>query len=329
MCLYPKLIRNKKYTITKKNKGIVPKIKDERIRYVPVGCGNCMECRKKKARDWQVRLHEEIRYQNKQPKETKLKAHFVNLTFNDKSLIKLERQNKLYKGYDLDNKVATDAVKKFLERWRKEKKKSVRHWLVTEIGGNYTERIHLHGIIWTNENKKFIEKKWKYGHIWFGDHVGEDTINYIVKYINKIDKKHPTYKSKILTSKGIGYNYKNRRDSKNNKYKKNTNETYTTKTGLKLALPIYYRNHIYTEEEREKLWIEKLDKKERWINGIKIDVSTEQGEKNYYNMLKEAQQKNIRLGYGDNKITWKQQQYENQLRQLKIDERKSKKKTRN
>ena len=33
---------------------------------------------------------------------------------------------------------ATRAVRFFLERWRKEYKKSLRHWLVTEIGGNYT-----------------------------------------------------------------------------------------------------------------------------------------------------------------------------------------------
>ena len=54
-------------------------------------------------------------------------------------------------------------------------------------------------------------------------------------------------------------------------HKKNgeTDETYRTRKGLKLALPIYYRNKIYAEEEKEKLWIEKLDKKERWIDGEK------------------------------------------------------------
>ena len=36
---------------------------------------------------------------------------------------------------------------------------------------------------------------------------------------------------------------------------------------IEKGLPIYYRNLIYTEEEREKLWIEKLNKGERWIGG--------------------------------------------------------------
>ena len=43
--------------------------------------------------------------------------------------------------------------------------------------------------------------------------------------------------------------------------------------GHKQALPIYWRNKIYSEEEREKLWLQKLDKKERYVNGQKIDIS--------------------------------------------------------
>ena len=52
-----------------------------------------------------------------------------------------------------------------------------------------------------------------------------------------------------------------RSDWENAKYKENseTKETYINSQGFKMALPMYYRNKIYTEEEREKLWIEKLD----------------------------------------------------------------------
>ncbi len=65
MCLYPKIIRNRKYTKNKKNKGVVPTAKDKRMLWVPVGCGKCMECKKQKAREWQVRLMEEIRTNKK------------------------------------------------------------------------------------------------------------------------------------------------------------------------------------------------------------------------------------------------------------------------
>ena len=67
MCLYPQLIKNPKYKATKKNGYKAPLIKDDngnylidpRTLYVPVGCGNCIECRKQKARQWQVRINEE------------------------------------------------------------------------------------------------------------------------------------------------------------------------------------------------------------------------------------------------------------------------------
>ena len=49
MCLFPKLIRNKKYCSTKKNGGVIPAVNDKRVLYVAVGCGKCMECLKKKA----------------------------------------------------------------------------------------------------------------------------------------------------------------------------------------------------------------------------------------------------------------------------------------
>lgn len=288
MCLYPKLIKNKKYTKTKKNGGIVPAVLDERTLWVPVGCGNCLECRKQKARQWQSRLLEEIK--------TNKNAKFVTLTFSDQSIAELT-ENETLEGYALDNKIATIATRRSLERWRKKNKKSVRHWLVTELGHNGTENIHLHGLIWS-DNTIEIEEIWKYGYVWIGKYVNEKTINYIIKYVTKQDEKHKHYKSKILTSAGIGNNYVNNNiiaDWHNNKYKeKNTIETYRTRNGNKTALPIYWRNKIYSEEEREKLWIEKLDKNERWILGQKIDISN--GDERYKKVLKQAQIKNKRLG---------------------------------
>ena len=66
-----------------------------------------------------------------------------------------------------------------------------------------------------------------------------------------------------------------------NKYQDDkTDETYRLPNGAKSALPIYYRNKIYTDEEKEKLWLNKLDKQERYINGTKISVKN--GEELYY-----------------------------------------------
>jgi len=311
MCLYPRLIRNRKYTKNKKNGGVIPPINDKRVLMVPVGCGKCIECRKQKARNWQVRLQEDLR--------VNLNAKFITLTFNEHALQKLDNEIKGLNGYDRDNEICRLAIRRYTERWRKKYGKTLRHWLVTELGHQNTERVHMHGIVWTDK-KEDIEKIWKYGKVWIGDYVNERTINYIVKYVNKIDEKHKTYESRIFTSKGIGKEYINRTDSNRNKYKKEkTIETYKTRKGLELALPIYYRNKIYSEEEKEKLWLEKLDKEERYVCGVKVDISN--GEKEYYKLLEHMRQKNKRLGYGDNAKNWELKRYENERRNLKKIER--------
>jgi hypothetical protein len=274
---------------------------------VPVGCGKCIECKKQKARNWQVRLHEELRHDKR--------GQFVTLTFSDEEYKKLSEEITGVTDYNLDNEIATLGTRRFLERWRKKYKTSVKHWLVTELGHNGTENIHIHGLLWTNENKETIEKIWKYGWVYIGEYVNEKTINYIVKYINKTDKDHQNYNSKILTSAGIGKKYLERIDSKLNKYKTTeTDETYKTRQGIKLNLPIYYRNKIYTEEQREKLWLEKLDKEERWVCGEKIDVSKNEDN---YNKLRDYYRKlNNRLGYGSNEIDHEKKRYEINKRKL-------------
>jgi len=265
MCLYPRVIKNRKYTPTKKNGGRVPLLKDKRCEYVPVGCGKCIECMKQKSRTWYVRLTEEIK--------TNKNGVFVTLTYSNESIKALQNELKNIQGYELDNELATLSTRRFLERWRKKHKKSVKHWLVTELGHENTENIHIHGIIFT-DHKEDIEKIWQYGYVYKGEYVNERTISYITKYITKTDEKHKYYTPKILTSPGVGKEYINKIDSKNNKYKgKETTETYKNRQGHKMNLPTYYRNKIYTEEEREELWINKLDKNTRYVCGEKIDIS--------------------------------------------------------
>jgi hypothetical protein len=278
-----------------------------------------MECRKQKAQGWAVRLQEEVRAGNK--------AEFITLTFSDESLVELEKEvlkeNSNAEGYELENAIATKAVRRFLERWRKKYKTSIKHWLVTELGGHGTERIHIHGILWT-EKREAIEERWKYGWVYLGEYVNERTVNYIVKYINKVDKKHENYNPKILTSAGIGNKYMTRLDAELCRYKKNgeTRENYTTRQGIKLGMPIYMRNKLYSEEERERLWIEKLDKEERWVLGKKIKVS--EGYEEYYKALEEARKKNKRLGYGSNEKEWKKEEYERARRRVERGKREEK-----
>lgn len=326
MCLYPVKIQNKKYTDTIKNRGVIPPIQDSRTMTIEAGCGKCIECRKKKAREWQARLHEEIKVSKN--------GKFVTLTFSTESVIKLTeivrkeineeikeiekekldedkgiRIQKLTRktyGYGLDNQIATKGVRLFLERWRKEYKKSVRHWLVTELGHNGTENIHIHGILWADDITK-LKEIWQYGYVWKGkkvegqinrleNYVNGKTVNYIIKYVTKVDEKHKEYVSKILTSQGIGKNYINTYSSKQNRFKgPDTVESYRLSTGQRIPMPSYWRNKIYSEEEREKLWIKKLDENKKYIMGVKVE-----NEKDYIEGIKYARVINKKLGYGSN-----------------------------
>ena len=86
-----------------------------------------------------------------------------------------------------------------------------------------------------------------------------------------------------------------------------------------MGLPIYYRNKIYTDDEKEELWLEKLDKKVRWVDGVRVDIS--EGEEEYYKLLEVKRAKNKRLGYGDDTENWERKKYENERRNLKKMER--------
>ena len=71
-----------------------------------------------------------------------------------------------------------------------------------------------------------------------------------------------------------------------------------------------------SEEDREKLWIEKIDKNERYVLGVRVDIGSKEGEMKYKKLLKEAQRKNERLGYGNGKIKWDEKTYEIQRREM-------------
>jgi hypothetical protein len=325
MCLYPKLIKNPRYKANNKNGGRIPELTDKRALVVPASCGKCMECRRKKTNEWKVRLQEDIKVNTN--------GKFVTLTFSEQSLSTLgENISEHIKGYERENQIAVLGVRRFLERWRKKYKKSVRHWLVTELGQNNTERIHIHGIIWTDHESE-ISRIWKYGNINIGSNKWKNgeliykgihycnakSVNYMVKYLNKADPKHKEYRPKTMTSPNIGGNFLNTAAAKTNKFKKNgdTKLYYKSPEGTKIALPQYYRMKLYNDDEREKLWMEMLDKEVRYINGNKIDIS--KGNDDYFKTLKVEQQKNKRLGYGDNSKNWQKKLYEEERRQARID----------
>lgn len=295
MCLYPRLIPNPKYKTSKKRGYYKPSQHDSRLNYVPVACGKCYECRKKRAREWKIRLAEEIRHE---------KSYFVTLTIDDENLAKIKNELEIKETKGNENSIATAALRKFLERCRKKTKKSLRHWCVTELGED-NGRIHLHGIFFGENAVQLVIEKWKYGYVFIGTFVNERTINYITKYMLKDDINNREFSGKVLTSAGIGAKYFEREDWKFNRYREeDTREYYTFRNGTKAMLPRYYREKIYSEEEREKLWIQKLDKGDTWVMSEKCKIDS----KEYKNLLEYYRIRAIQL-HGDNEALWKEKQY--------------------
>jgi len=323
MCLYPKLMKNRKYLPTKKNGGQVPIMDDLRKKYVPVGCGKCMECKKQRAMGWKVRIKEEIR-------SNKMKAYFMTYTFDDKSLVylknKLENEGCEYEGYKMDNEICKYAIRRYSENWRNKHGKSMKRWVITELGQTSSERIHMHGIVWTDKPKQDLVDMWKYGRADIGKKgVGGESAGYLVKYMFKVDEKHREYESMMFASKGIGSGYLDRPDAKRHKFKgDDTVEEYRDRKGYIGSLPSYWRNKLWNDEEREALWMKKLDEERRFVLGVEIDVSTEEGMMQYEEAVKRARSKNKRYGFGDDKIDVERRVYENKIRKIKEETRQKK-----
>ena len=118
----------------------------------------------------------------------------------------------------------------------------------------------------------------------------------------KVDIKHPTFKQIVLASKGIGSGYCDRLDylwQKQN-YKQINVATYTFRNGTKMAMPKYYKNKIFTDKEREKMWTNNLNRGLLWIFGEKVkanDWKTIDNLRGYW-------QKYGREVMGDDPIAW-------------------------
>lgn len=264
MCLYPTFVKNPKYKPNKKNKSRPPICWDRRLYYIPTKCGCCIECRKEKQREWRVRLEEELRSNF---------GYFTTLTIAPEHIKNLEADTGL-KWEENPNEIATRALRLFLERARKETGKSIRHWCITELGEE-GDRIHLHGIFFGQKSAELVRKHWKYGFVFIGYCCNSRSVNYMTKYMLKVDIKHPTFKQIVLASKGIGSGYLDRLDylwQKQN-YKNINVATYTFRNGTRMAMPRYFKNKLFTDKERERMWINNLNRGLLWIYGEKVKAN--------------------------------------------------------
>lgn len=143
----------------------------------------------------------------------------------------------------------------FMKRLRKLSKNKLRYYVAGEYGTE-RQRPHYHMILFNLEDLEYLNDAWQKGEIHVG-RVAGPSIAYTVKYIDKESKipMHPRddrLKEFSLMSKGLGACYMT--DAVKRYHKSRLNINYVMDTdGNRIAMPRYYREKIFTEDERRQL----------------------------------------------------------------------------
>lgn len=230
MCLTP--INLKKETWSQKLKDTY------HMQQVP--CGKCIECLKLRVNSWYVRLMAE--------KDASDSALFITLTYDDENLP------------FTDNGIMTVNYKDTQNFWKSLRKrnkslthKAIKYFLVGEYGSK-THRPHYHAIVFNVINLDDITELWTKGNV----HIGKMqeastfyTLKYALKRATKIKKSDPwddRSLEKALMSRGLGLNFLT--DDMIAYYQEDVSRPVTMLGNQKLPLPRYYRDRLFTDQQK-------------------------------------------------------------------------------
>jgi len=215
---------------------------------ISIPCGKCARCLERRKMEWGFRMGIEL--------EASKTAYFVTLTY--------DQENVPYNRYGIKT-LKPKNLTNFFKRLRQNQRRgetTIEHLtnglrntdrIKYYAAGEYGEqrgRPHYHAIIF-NTAIKYVESSWQLG----GVHVvkaNEMTIAYVMKYLDKHkDKKQdkrkvPEYN--VMSEEiGMDYVYKMREW-----HKRNIEILYvTSRKGIRVPMPKYYREKIFSEDERK------------------------------------------------------------------------------
>jgi len=225
------------------------------VQSVPVPCGRCPPCKKRRVDGWVFRLLQE--------EKRSLCARFVTLTYAPHSVpVSPNGHLTLSRGVFVEQPDGTKKYKSgdlqlFFKRLRKALPGvDVRYYACGEYGGGIGARPHYHAIIF-NAPDDAIFDAWKLdgkaiGKVDIGD-VSGDSIAYTMKYIDKDavvrgrrddDRVHQF----AVMSKGLGDNYVTPEivDFHHDDYSR----LYLVRDGgHKVAMPRFYKDRIYNADD--------------------------------------------------------------------------------
>lgn len=257
-------------------------LKDKKV---SVPCSSCYRCKQRKAQQWAFRLKMEFK--------RSYNARFVTLTYDDQHLPM--DNNNIGTLYKPDLQAYFKTLRKNQERrlkslWKQDQQyeikdielamnSKIKYYAVGEYGGR-TQRPHYHIILFNAIWKDQIEHAWQkkkkdYGHVHIGE-VTEASIAYVLKYVEK-SRIIPFFegdtreKEFSVMSKKLGDNYIT--TSRKKYHKENLDRSYVqTEEGIKIAMPRYYKEKIYTKVQRQK--VAKIYTKQNQEKQEKLDYET-------------------------------------------------------
>lgn len=209
---------------------------DEYYIYAP--CGLCINCLKRRSSEWRIRLINEIQYMKLSDRKN---VRVLTLTVSPEYYSRVSSDPSKY-------------IRRFLERYRRKYKVSVKHWITNEYGDEH-DRLHFHGIFFDLKTIDIDELSalWKYGFVWIQT-APLGRIVYITKYITKcvksgqlfIDKEHKPF---TWCSPGIGKAFTTDPINIANSHAGGKLITQMSNMHYSYQLPRYYKNKLFTKSE--------------------------------------------------------------------------------
>ncbi len=207
---------------------------------IPVPCGKCPPCRKRRVDQWVFRLLQEDLDSHS--------AYFITLTY-DTQFVPISPN-----GFMTLEK---SDFQDFMKRLRKLNSSKIKYYMCGEYG-TQNWRPHYHAIIFNVEDEDMIEQAWTlHGELIGSTHVGNVTrssIAYCAKYIDK-GKRIPAFtkddraEEYSAMSKGLGAGFLTQ--AAIDYWSSNLDQNYIKlPDGTKLPMPRYYRDKILSEDQK-------------------------------------------------------------------------------
>lgn len=226
---------------------------------IPVPCGKCPLCVARRTSQWSFRILQEEKISQS--------AYFLTLTYDTKHVpltrsgyMTIKKRDvqlffkRLRKAHGEYYREFNPKTFRYVKKWRSSGP-AIKYYTVGEYGSKYN-RPHYHAIVFNAQVEK-IQPAWELGHVYYGTVTG-GSVGYCLKYMCKKGKipmhaKDDRIKEFGLMSKGLGKNYITEAMRKWH-LSDMDNRMYCNLTdGKKISMPRYYKDKIYTEEQRKRI----------------------------------------------------------------------------